>query len=366
MSWIKNSLIVLIVILPLIKICDYAIGILLKEQAFGIKDRGIKRSINLKETNPNYFANLVPTEEYLKNTDSLVRQEYTVRTDENGFIKNGNTEINQKNKKSKKIYFLGGSTTETLFVPERERFPSILERKLNKFDAQNIYQIYNGGVSANHAMHSVFTLLSKVIDKQPDYVVLMHNNNDLGLLRLTGSYWSAPTERAIVQIDYNNFWYLAKRQIKDMVIPNSYPLIKKLLGGKKHKDDFEKYRNKKIYDINEIKPQYISAIKTFIYICRSWNIEPILMTQFNRYNLDDGLFEKTFNGPGVKKYLENYHHINELIKKIAIEHNVDVIDLAALVPSTKQYMYDRIHLNETGSKLVAELLKDFFLEKFQN
>ena len=365
MRWIKNSFIVFIITLFSIKVCDYGIGVLLPSLKFGIKDRGIKRSINLKETNPNYFANLIPTKQYMKTTDSLIRQEYTIRTDENGFIHNGNPKIDKTNKKSVRIYFLGGSTTETLFVPEQQRFPSILERKLNKLGNQNLYKIYNGGVSGNHTMHSIFSLLAKVIDKQPDYVVLMNNNNDLGLLRLTGSYWTAPQKRKIVQIDYHNVWFLVKRQIKDIFIPNSYPLIKGFIGRDNNKDDFSKFRNKKIYDINKIEGQYISALKTFIYICRSWNIEPILMTQFNRVNLDDGHFQKTFNGPGVEKYVENYHRFNETIRKIGLEYDVDVIDLANLVPSTDQYIYDRIHLNETGSKLVAEILEKYFLKKFQ-
>jgi hypothetical protein len=40
------------------------------------------------------------------------------------------------------------------------------------------------------------------------------------------------------------------------------------------------------------------------------------------------------------------------------QDGVLVIDLAALIPQDKQYMYDVVHLNTRGSQLAAQLISD--------
>ena len=153
MNWIKNISVVLIVTVISIKCADLLLGYLAPDSAFGISERGVERSLNLREINPNYNAVLWPPDEYNKTTDSLERKGYLVRTDEFGFIKNGN-EINFSEKTSKSIIFLGGSTTEQLYISEKSRWTSILERNLNKIDQENSYIIRNGGFSGNNSMHS--------------------------------------------------------------------------------------------------------------------------------------------------------------------------------------------------------------------
>ena len=80
----------------------------------------------------------------------------------------------------------------------------------------------NGGVSGNHTLHSTLNLIAKVIPLKPDYVVLMHNTNDLGVLRQTGSYWDAPQNRSLVQVQNTRSFYIIVREIKDLLMPNIY------------------------------------------------------------------------------------------------------------------------------------------------
>jgi len=174
MNWIKSIGVILIVTVISIKCADLLLGYLSPESTFGVSERGVERSLNMREINPHFNAVLWPSEEYIKRTDSLERQGYIIRTDKFGFIENGN-EINFSEEKSKSIIFLGGSTTEQLYVPEKSRWPSILERNLNKIDQENSYIIRNGGLSGNNSMHSTLNLIAKALPLSPDFVVLMHN-----------------------------------------------------------------------------------------------------------------------------------------------------------------------------------------------
>ena len=86
MKWIKNISFVFIITVISIKCADLLLGYLAPDSTFGVNDRGIERSINMREINPHFNAVLWPSEEYIKGTDSLERRGYTIRTDELGFI----------------------------------------------------------------------------------------------------------------------------------------------------------------------------------------------------------------------------------------------------------------------------------------
>ena len=174
MNWIKNTSLFLLATIISIKCGDLLLGYLAPESTFGINDRGLERSLNIRETNPSFNAVLWPSEDYINGTDSLERIGYLIRSDKYGFIENGN-EINFSDKPSKSIIFFGGSTTEQLFVPEQSRWQSILERNLNRIDQDYHYIVKNGGFSGNNSMHSTLNFIAKAIPLSPDYVVLMNN-----------------------------------------------------------------------------------------------------------------------------------------------------------------------------------------------
>ena len=361
MNWIKSISVIFIVTVISIKCADLLLGYLAPESTFGVTERGTERSLNMREINPNFNAVLWPSEEYIKRTDSLERQGYLIRTDEFGFIENGN-EINFSEEKSKSIIFLGGSTTEQLYISEKSRWSSILERNLNKIDQEKSYIIRNGGFSGNNSMHSTLNFIAKAVPLSPDFVVLMHNMNDLGILRLTGSYWQTPKKFSLIQI-YESSTFLMLRQIKDFLIPNSYELIKNTLSNS---DDFTEYRNSNIVGIEHIEDQFRRSLNTFIDVSIAWGTEPILMTQFNRINLEDELFNKiSLSMINKEEYVESYVRLNDVIREVSASRNVDLIDLANLIPSSSNYMYDPVHLNENGSKLAAEILTDYWIEKLE-
>ena len=361
MNWIKSISVVFIMMIISIKCADLLLGYIAPESTFGVSDRGTERSLNMREINPHFNAVLWPSEEYIKGTDSLERRGYTIRTDELGFIDNGN-EINFSEKASKSIIFLGGSTTEQLYVPEKSRWSSILERNLNKLDQESSFIIRNASFSGNNSMHSTLNFIAKAVPLSPDFAVLMHNMNDLGILRLTGSYWETPKKFSLIQIQESSI-FLLFRQIKDLLIPNSYELIKNTISNN---DDFAEYRNLNIVDIEVIEDQFRRSLNTFIDVSLAWGTEPILMTQFNRVNLEDELFNKiSLSMINKEEYVESYVRLNEVIREVSASRNVDVIDLANLIPGSSNYMYDVVHLNENGSKLAAEILTDYWIKKLE-
>jgi hypothetical protein len=367
---IKNILLLIIITIFSLKISDIIFDKFYNPavQIFG--DSGVQRNLILKEYNPNKKAILVPPSHILSNTNSVQKKKYALNIDQNGFIRNGNTLKKSTSNKDKSIILFGSSTTESLYVSEINRFPSVLERNLSQIFEKNI-NVYNAGVSGNHSLHSLLSLIGKGIQIKPDYAVLMHNANDLSLLRKTGSYWIAPGSRSIIQVvngqpQRKNSFYLIGKEIKNFLIPNLYGFIRaKIRTSPTSNDDFREFRGQKI-NFNDVKKMYQSSIRSFVHIARAWDIEPVLMTQFNRINIKNDDFLKSYKDTDVNQFIKEYQMLNKVIRDIAKSENVLIVDLATKIPSDKKYIYDSTHLTEKGSLLVAKILTNFFVAELQN
>ena len=301
MNLIKNSVLVIISTIAAIIGADVLIGYSAPEVQFPVERRGVERYVLLREINPNFKAKYIPTDEYLNSTDSLERKRYLVKTDRDGFIENGNNINFTENDES--IIFFGGSTTEQLFVNEEYRWQSILERKLNEGQRIPKLKIINAGVSGNNLMHSTVNLLAKGLPLKPKFVVLMHNVNDYGLLRLSGSYWKSPVDNALLQIKDETSLRPFMISIKDTFVPNIYEIYKIVKYKNSNNDDFNSIRDEEIVSLEIVESNFRKALNTFIDLSFTWGIEPVLMTQFNRINSEDELFKWSFNGQDIAQFI---------------------------------------------------------------
>ena len=359
---IKKILILVVVTIISLKISDIVFNKFFNPvvQIFG--DNGIQRSLILKEYNPNKKSILVPPDHLISNSNLPIKKQYKLNIDDNGFIKNGNNLGESNNNKS--IIFFGGSTTETLYVSETNRFVSVVERKLSKKLDRNIV-LYNGGVSGNNTLHSLLNLIGKGIPLNPEYVVLMHNGTDLSLLRKSGSYWSAPVSRSIINISQNssdgkNIYYLIAREIKNFLAPNIWSFLRMKIKKKNGlQDDFKSIRDETA-DFENVKKMFRSALISFVNVSKAWGIKPVLMTEFSRIKFNDEYFIKNYPYQDRDEYIEQYHQLNNIIREVAKKEKVLIIDLARQIPSSDEFIYDVIHLNENGSLLAADIISEFF------
>lgn len=320
----RNPNITIVVILTILCLSFYGIF------SFKINDQSIKKNlqqffvgkviqnnigryINLREYPPNATILERPTWELLSHIapNTIERKYYSIHTDQNGFI--GPTEIHSN--PDLKIFFLGGSTTECLYMDEENRFPFLAGRLLEKGLKKKINS-FNVGKSANETQHSINNLLNKILPLEPDVVILMHNINDLVMLRLQGTYGYVDSKLSHIQ------------SYKTLFSKNDYPI---------------KYNTT---DNQKIKKLFENNLKTFVSICKIRGIKPVLMTQANR----------VFNDP-------LYHEFNDIIRIVASHENILLIDLAKSIPQTPDLIYDAYHYTEEGSILAAKVIsKD--LEKY--
>ena len=381
MSLIKQILIVILISVVTLKIADASFGFFQSQSLSSSLAKGTDRSIVLREFNPNQHASIRPNNNYIKDVENLAQIDYEINIDENGFISTGNqVEFSPEIK----ILFLGGSTTETLFVSEKNRFPSVVERNLRSQLTQTI-NVFNGGVSGNSSMHSMFALLAKGVPLELDYVVLMHNMNDLALLSKTESYWIAPRSRAVlvknndgkfstIEDSSRNIFFNLIKTAKNMLAPNLYTYLRPRLFADitLHRDEFEGFTKNYIdLDLDLMESRFRSSITSFVKISRAWNIKPILMTQGNRIDHNLEYFQKWVvryqrGEMTAREFSDLYARMNQITREVAIQENVTLIDLDSQIPKTNEFLYDTIHLNQAGSILMGELVSKKLAEVIQS
>ncbi len=326
---------------------------------------GVQRYIKLREFEPGYAEVLLPPKEALTVSDTLVRRDYLLRVDDQGFIMPSKVHEHP----DLVLAFLGGSTTECIYDDENNRFPYLVGRLLEEKTRLKVNS-YNAAKSGNDSLHSINILINKVVPLKPDIVVTMENINDLAVLLYEKTYWNSHPTRSPLVVkpptwktvgkDVQETFHLAR----DLVIPNLYNAIHRLtqVESKFKADEFKQVRGQKI-EVNQeaLVREFTLNLQTYINICRARGITPVLMTMPSRLKEPpDPLIARLMKGLEVKQgitYREfkgAFDRFNQTILEVGGRNQVLVIDLAREIPQEKEYMSDVAHYTPAGSRLVAQ------------
>lgn len=283
-----------------------------------------KRNIVLRENKPNSLKVKIPP--YDKT------QKYRFETDENGFIKP--TKIHEH--PDLNIFFLGGSTTECEYVDEPYRFPYLVGRILEKKTGKKINS-YNGGKSGNNSIHSINNFVNKVIPLNPNIVVRMEAINDLSTLLYEATYWNRNRSRSNIGCfnkntsllrNFNNEW--AQSPFRDLILNVDHQA--------------------------KIRKEYHKILTIFVAITKATGAVPILMTQFNKIENNPDFIIEQNDIAFSQAYRQLYIDFQNITRQVAKENNIMLIDPAREIFETDKYLYDSVHLNNEGSKMMAEFI----------
>jgi hypothetical protein len=278
-------------------------------------------------------------------TDEKLDTQRLFRTDEYGMVL-GPSEVTYSTS-SKKILFLGGSTTENNEVDEQFRFPFLAPFQLSK-DSNFLYEGINAGVRGHTTSDSLNLYLNHPSPKirEAEIVIVMHNINDRLKLTLNESYKSNLHNKSNLTLNgifgeakylLDSFWNWA------ILKSNLLFLIDKIISKTKSYG-----QNENIIFINEnaldkysgIAPSriklYEQNLRNLVAVIKANKQMPILMTQpLGKYSKDQTVF-------------------NDAIRQVGISEKVKIIDLARKIESLKSpdifFLSDNIHFNNSGSK----------------
>jgi hypothetical protein len=311
----------------------------------------------LKEHPPAKFFSIHVPKSYLAGTDGLEDKEYVYRADSNGFI----GPFFEGNTPDLTITFQGGSTTECQAMEENNRFPYLSARLLERNGAS--IKSINAGVSGINTLQSINILINKLLPLNPDISVYMENVNDFAILLYQKSYWGALRPQIVAE-NKNPARELASGMMKTLIPHISFELNNYMGSRGATIDDFAQARGyHAVVDTALLFRNYSKGIETYIAICKANGILPVLMTQESRFTEQPDPFISKVTAPMVKQgvsygEMRFFHRaFNENIRRIAAKHSIPMIDLEASIPQSNRYIYDLVHLNDSGSVMAGNCIQ---------
>jgi lysophospholipase L1-like esterase len=307
-----------------------------------------EEAVSLKFSTKNLIPNIGHVYRDWNDSDSS-KQDLSAKirrfqTDRNGYP----IDENDKSHHKITILFLGGSTTECNEVDEKLRFPTVVQHQLRGmgFDVATA----NAGVRGHTTQDSINALLNRPGFRQADIIVMMENINDRLRLGIRGNYNArlgtvSPTSARAVVSAMGSFldaaWDFLAYRSNSLFVLKYWADQNAAWHNETHTAEVTE-RSIDLYEdaVLQNREKYKENLQLFVNIVRTLGKRPVLMTQ------PLGLQS---NGQNV---------FNEIVRDIARRYDVLLIDLDKALGQLKKpaFLFDNIHLNNTGSEYVGELI----------
>ncbi len=295
----------------------------------------------------------------------------------------------KKSAGTSRVFFLGGSTTEEIYLPEEKTFPFLVEKKLT--DSLHLpMESINNGISGYLAADVLAVLVYKVMYYEPDAVVVMLGVNDLryGVVPsydpihrpnyrkdlYSPDFKESPKELISKLLKHSHFLTLIKWRLVNRIFP---PDAEKFKSKLEEYDSWRKERRGNPFtDVAESKSldDFIKYMKEIIFIAQGHGLRLILMTEPSIYqeNLPKEIDEKLWMGwLGAASSLKinlspeflfrEMNRFNDAVRTLSKDYNVELIDLEKEIPKTLDYFYDDVHFTPKGAQKVSEVVTSYWV-----
>ncbi len=261
-----------------------------------------------------------------------------------------------KPKDTFRIVALGGSSTYTIKVDDHTKsYPALLEKTLREDHGYENIEVINAGVGGYNSWESLINLEFRVLDLDPDLIIVYHGLNDAHSRFVTpASYrpdnsgqrkqWSPPPR---------GFWekstLLRIINRKTDILPQGHTGLEGFVNAD---TSYLYFAGDPDEALQKNPPVYFQKNLTSIAaIAAANNIDLILATW--AYS---PLVKDYTSAPFYRKAIADN---NRIVKNVAQSTNAKLFDFAKQMPPDKKYWQDARHVNEDGAQLKATIFADF-------
>jgi len=298
---------------------------------------------------------------------------FTVATDGHGFrTKNLEPVGDPKPAGTYRIFFVGGSTTENIALPDEETFPEIVQVKLRKrLGGTPKVCTVNTGISGNTIVDSFSLISHRVLALEPDLIVVLHATNDM---RISMSDRFDPTH-------YEDLIKHKKVRFSDFMEDNSrlFSLSVQLRKGLFGLSGAARYKARRASvpfttdaDPSVGLPHYRRYLAMISAVCAEAKVPVVFMTQPSLYKPNNTPEEDASFWLGVVNHgevnLDNATLLRgmQLYNAATTEHARArghlLIDLEPIVPKDLDHFYDDAHYTAKGCAVIADAIVEGLLK----
>jgi lysophospholipase L1-like esterase len=296
-----------------------------------------------------------------------------ISTDNKGF--RVTKTINYDQKKGVRIFAIGGSTTEQIYIDDAKTWTALLEGKLQKSFGMQV-EVINTGLSGLRAEHH-FYVLKNILQYSPDIVIFMMGINDWNL-HIKENFEKQRPLHFLSSIDFRNSLLFVKvNSFRELVRTKSFrelfkPPVDNPPTVRIEDGSYYSSQNDSLSRpiVKRFQPQMVSEdyqfwVQKIARLCRGNNLKCIFVNQPVAYQgrLSTPLKKRLWMTPPNEEYtlpLEDMGAIADLYNNWLInyshQNNVESCNIADQVHPTIDYFYDDCHFNEGGAKKISSLL----------
>lgn len=298
---------------------------------------------------PHHYLNYYPNPEYrgkdtYHNSLGYRNDEFPVRKPEGIY----------------RIVAIGGSSTYTIKVEKNEEtFTRQLEKILrDKYGYKNV-QVINAGVGGYNSWESLINLEFRVLDLDPDLIIVYHGTNDVHTRLVEPSEYSGDNRgrrKQWIEPDVHILEHSALLRIllRKTGITNQVGL-RKFVNAQTAYGPFELEGRDPMELLDKNPPIYFRRnLKNMIAVSHANGADIMFATWAHSPHFDDYA--------STPFYQRGFSENNQVVKEVANEHEIPVFDFAEVMPQDKKYWSDGRHVNKRGARKKAELFAEFINE----
>lgn len=300
-----------------------------------------------------------------------------VSTDNKGF--RVSKPIDYDHKKGFRIFAIGGSTTEQIFIDDTKTWTALLEKRLETSLGKEV-EVINTGASGLRAEQHFYTF-KNILQYSPDLVLFLVGINDWNkhikehlIEDQTQAY---KVEHTLSFIDFRqSLIFVGSKVLRDYFKPS----VDITLSPTQRIEDGSYYSSQndslsrsiiKRFQPNSVSNDYQIWLHKIVDLCRKRKVECMFINQPIAYQNDitKPLLKRLWMTPPNENYtlpLEDMRAIanlyNNWLINFSLKNTMNSCDLAIKVPPTTAFFYDDCHYNEGGAKKVASLISQCVLD----
>jgi len=284
-----------------------------------------------------------------------------------------------------RILIIGGSTSECLYLDNKETWPYLLMQELGEtIDNKKVITMNIG--KSGHGLRNNLLALKYLPDYyEPDLLIILTGANDVLFKLSRKNAWQPFNEDEYDRTESYTFSVTPEYSWKSTIIYKIYKVIRlkseninpqdgigeTLVENRLKRQNAENWINE-IPDLTLALDDYEKIIERVIELSKERDSSIIYLTQpylykENMTSEEDASLWMTYDFGDIyyptETMIYSMEEFNNRLLEVC-EDNKDVfcMDLEKKVPKSFDYMYDDMHFNENGAKFVAKEISSFMKE----
>lgn len=273
-----------------------------------------------------------------------------------------------------RIVCIGGSTTYTTAASWENAYPNRLQEELRSRGRTNVL-VVNAGIPSATTWESLTNFEFRVIDLDPDLVLIYHAANDLESRFVwppeaylgDNSGWRVLDEHVVSMPAFWEYSTSLRMFAVEFGLIKPHAAFTRSIVSHAPTWYFDQYYRQKdtgtypqgIFEtvdatqmLETNKPIYFRRnIEHLIALAEYREIQPVLVT----------FAYSKFFGRNMTEYHGAHDEMNEVIRDIGRDNDVPVLDFASAFPNDVAFYVDSVHLNARGAARKAEILAEMLV-----